>query len=72
MNITILSGAQIVEGIVGAIMLCFLEYVLHKGRMTWRDAKVAGLIFLGTWCCRKFAVHIYNSLGGFNDIQPSP
>ena len=64
MNITILSGEQIVEGIVGAIMLCFLEYVLHKGKLKWANAKAAALAFLGTWCCRKFAVHIYNSMGG--------
>ena len=64
MQITILSGTEILEGIVGAIMLCLLEYTLHKGRMKWADAKAAGLAFLGTWLCRKLAVHIYNSAGG--------
>jgi len=64
MKITILSGTEIVEGIVGAIMLCFLEYVMHKGRMSWADARAAAFAFLATWCCRKFAVHIYNTMGG--------
>ena len=64
MKITILNGSEIVEGIAGAIMLFFLEYILHKGRMKWADAKAAALIFLGTWCTRKFASHIYNSMGG--------
>jgi len=64
MQITILSGTEILEGIVGAIMLCFLEATLHKGKMKWENAKAAALAFLGTWCCRKLAVHIYKSMGG--------
>jgi len=59
MKLTILSETEIIEGIVGAIMLCFFEYVMH---MSWADAKATALAFLGAWCCRKFAVHIYNTM----------
>jgi len=67
MVITILNGGEIVEGIVGAFILCFLEYKFRKGRKKWSDIRMAALI----WCCcfygRKFAAHIYNSMGnGWN------
>ena len=64
MKFTILSGTEIIECSVGAIMLCVLEATLHKGKLKWANAKAAALAFLGTWCCRKFAVHIYNSMVG--------
>jgi len=59
---TILKGVEILEGIIGGIMVFFLEYVIRGKKMVFRDAMMAGLVFLGTWICRKIAVHIYNTI----------
>lgn len=67
MGLIILNGIEVIEGIVGAIILVFLEYKFRKGRKKWSDIRAGALI----WCCsfygRKFVAHIYNSMGnGWN------
>ena len=62
MKVTILKGDEILEGIIGGVMVFFLEYVMRGKKMVLRDAMMAGFIFLGAWVCRKIAVHIYNTI----------
>ena len=64
MGLIILNVLEVIEGLVGSIILGFLEYKLHKGRRKWFNAKAAAIAFFGAWCARKFVVHIYYFMGG--------
>ena len=62
MKVILSNGEEILEGIIGGIVLCFFEYILAGGDMSLRRARNMGLAFTGAWICRKFAGHIYTTI----------
>ena len=62
MQVILSNGEEILEGIIGGIVLCFIEYILADGNMSLKRARNIGLAFTGAWICRKFAGHIYTTI----------